>query len=248
MLGIRLTGPEAADSTDPGGVGSRRTDPDPTGVTTRVDGIATRGPYAKGTLKRQEILRVALEAVAQHGYRRTYISEIAQRVGLTQAGLIHHFRTREQLYEEIIRTRDEHDRDTFANAPHGLEGFFAVIEHNQHVPGLVQLYAEFSAEASHPGHPAHAFFRERYAYLREALVRDIELARVDGEFGDGVDPETAAELLISSADGLQLQWLIDRRIDMVARLRELWRGLCAASMTGGGARPNGAVRAPRMLN
>lgn len=115
--------------------------------------MATRGPYAKGTLKRQEILRVALEAVAQHGYRRTYISEIAQRVGLTQAGLIHHFRTREQLYEEIIRTRDEHDRDTFANAPHGLEGFFAVIEHNQHVPGLVQLYAEFSAEASTPAIP-----------------------------------------------------------------------------------------------
>ena len=191
--------------------------------------MASRGPYAKGAIKRQEILAAALEAVAQHGYRRTFISEIAERVGLTQPGLMHYFRTREELYQEIIRTRDEHDRDTIASARRGLEGYFAVIEHNQHVPGLVQLYVEFAAEASHPEHPAHTFFRERYMYLREALVRDVELARTDGEFGDGVDPETAAELLISAADGLQLQWLADRRIDMVARLRELWRGLCAPS-------------------
>jgi AcrR family transcriptional regulator len=168
-----------------------------------------------------------LDAVAEHGYRRAYIREIAERVGLTQAGLMHHFRTREHLYQEIIRTRDEHDRDEFAVAPRGVEGFFAVIEHNQRVPGLAQLYAEFSAEASHPEHPAHDFFRERFAYLREALARDVEQAREDGEFGGGVDALTAADLLISAADGLQLRWLIDREIDMVGRLRELWRSLCA---------------------
>ncbi len=203
--------------------------------------MAKRGPYAKGTIKRREILTAALEVVAEHGYRRTYISEIAERVGLTQPGLMHYFRTREHLYQEIIRARDEHDRDTLASTPRGLEGYFAVIEHNQHVPGLVQLYTEFAAEASHPDHPAHAFFRERYAYLRDALVRDVELAKADGEFGEGLDPDTAAELLISAADGLQLQWLIDRHIDMVARLRELWRGLCAASLTG--ARPAGTLQA-----
>lgn len=191
--------------------------------------MATRGPYAKGAVKRQEILAAALEAVAQHGCRRTFISEIAERVGLTQPGLMHYFRTREELYQEIIRARDEHDRDTIASTRPGVEGYFAVIEHNQLVPGLVQLYIEFAAEASHPEHPAHAFFRERYAYLRDALVRDVELARAAGEFGDGVDPTTAAELLISAADGLQLRWLGDRRIDMVAQLRELWRSLCELS-------------------
>ena len=199
----------------------------PIGGTAMVSRMATRGPYAKGTAKQQEILAVALDAVAEHGYRRAYIREIAERVGLTQAGLMHHFRTREHLYQEIIRTRDEHDRDEFAVAPRGVEGFFAVIEHNQRVPGLAQLYAEFSAEASHPEHPAHDFFRERFAYLREALARDVEQAREDGEFGGGVDALTAADLLISAADGLQLRWLIDREIDMVGRLRELWRSLCA---------------------
>ena len=132
--------------------------------------MATRGPYAKGTAKRAEILDAALEAVAQHGIRRTYVSEIAERVGLTQTGLMHHFRSREELYQEVIRTRDEHDRDAYADTPAGIEGYFAVIEHNRDVPGLVQLYVEFSAEATHPDHPSHEFFLERYRSLRAVCL------------------------------------------------------------------------------
>ncbi|WP_349427822.1 helix-turn-helix domain-containing protein [Microbacterium sp. LWS13-1.2] len=191
--------------------------------------MATRGPYAKGTAKRAEILEAALEAVAQHGTRRTYVSEIAERVGLTQTGLMHHFRSREELYEEVIRARDEHDRATYADAPTGIEGFFAVIEHNQEVPGLVQLYVEFSAEATHSEHPSHHFFLERYASLRTALERDVALARESGDMGGNVDPTAVADLLIAAADGLQVQWLLDRSVDMGGRLRALWSSLCLAS-------------------
>lgn len=193
--------------------------------------MASRGPYAKGTAKREEILTAALEAVAQHGYRRTYISEIADRVGLTQAGLIYYFRSREQLYQEVIRTRDEHDREAFAAAPPGIEGFFAVIQHNQQVPGLVQLYAEFAAEAAHPDHPSHDFFRGRYRYLRDALSRDVEQAQASGELRRDLDPAATADLLIATADGLQIQWLLDRSVDMVGRLRQLWATLANTEPT-----------------
>lgn len=191
--------------------------------------MATRGPYAKGAAKRTEILGAALEAVAQHGTRRTYVSEVADRVGLTQAGLMHHFRSREELYQEIIRARDEHDSATYAEAPTGIEGFFAVIEHNQAVPGLVQLYVEFSAEATHPEHPSHDFFLARYANLRDALERDISLAQDSEEMSGDVDAAAVADLLIAAADGLQTQWLLDRSVDMGGRLRALWRSLCLAS-------------------
>jgi AcrR family transcriptional regulator len=191
--------------------------------------MAVRGPYAKGTAKRAEVLAAALEVVARHGCRRTYVSEIAERVGLTQAGLMHYFRSREELYQEVIRTRDEHDYASYAETPRGIEGFFAVIEHNRQVPGLVQLYAEFSAEAAHPRHPSHDFFQQRYARLRESLEWDVRQAQDDGEMGPGADPSAIAELLMAAADGLQVQWLLDRDLDMVARLRALWQSLCAAS-------------------
>ncbi len=35
--------------------------------------------------------------------------------------------------------------------------------------------------------------------------------------------------MIVAADGLQVQWLLDREVDMAGRLRQLWRTLCAAS-------------------
>lgn len=188
-----------------------------------------RGPYAKGSAKRAEILDVALDVVAERGCRRAYVSEIAQRAGLTQAGLMHHFRSREELYEAVIRVRDEHDQATIAAEPPGIEGFLAVIEHNRQVPGLVQLYVEFSAEAAHSDHQSRGFFRDRYAELRGALERDIAFAQAEGRMGEHIDTVAAADLMIAAADGLQLQWLMDDTVDMVARLQELWRTLSVAS-------------------
>lgn len=55
--------------------------------------MAARGPYAKGLAKREEILEVALAHFAERGYDRASVREVARPVGLTQAGLLHHFRT-----------------------------------------------------------------------------------------------------------------------------------------------------------
>ena len=188
-----------------------------------------RGPYAKGAAKREEILSVALEVVAVKGCRKASNREIAERVGLTQAGLMHHFASREELYQEVLRARDLRDHATYFAPDPTIEGFLAVITHNAEVPGLVRLYVEFSAEASIPEHPAHAFFLERYAWLRGLGAGMIAHAQETGEMGHDLDVEAAVDLLLAAADGLQLQWLNDHAIDMVARLRRLWEGIVAAS-------------------
>jgi len=188
-----------------------------------------RGSYAKGLAKREEILAVALQVVAEQGCRSTSIREIARRVGLSQPGLMHHFETREALYVEVLRTRDALDRANFIGATDTFEGFLDVIRHNTSVPGLVQLYVEFSAEASVGKHPAHGFFKERYAWVREGTVRSIRNAQESGELGPDIDVEKTADLIVASADGLQQQWLIDRSIDMVARLELLWQFVQAES-------------------
>lgn len=191
--------------------------------------MSSRGPYPKGLAQRERILEAALDTVAQHGLSRAWTKSVAAQVGLSHAGLMHYFASREELYQEVLRVREERDRKDFAEIPQGVEGFLAVIEHNQHVPGLVQLYVEFSAEATHPSHPAHEYFAGRYADLREALHRDVTLAQANGEMAEDADPGVVSELLIAAADGLQVQWLLDDRVDMVGRLRGLWRDLCAAS-------------------
>lgn len=79
----------------------------------RVVFMARRGSYAKGIAKREEILDAALDIVARVGYSRTTVRELAQAVGLSQTGLLHYFGTKEQLFVEILRRRDEVDQRVF---------------------------------------------------------------------------------------------------------------------------------------
>lgn len=196
--------------------------------------MTRRGQYAKGAAKREEILAVALDVVAEFGCRNASNREIARRVGLTQPGLMHYFGSREELYMAVLRARDERDVATHWDDRPNFEGFLDVMEHNTQVPGLVQLYVEFSAEASIGKHPAHEYFIERYAWVRELSKQSIAAAQESGEFGPNVDPDLIADIIVATADGLQQQWLLDRSIDMVARLRAVWGGIAALSHLGAG--------------
>ena len=53
--------------------------------------------------KRREILDAALEVVARNGYSRTSVRELADAVGLSQAGLLHYFDSKEHLFAEVLR-------------------------------------------------------------------------------------------------------------------------------------------------
>lgn len=185
--------------------------------------MARRGSYAKGVAKREEILTAALDVIARNGYRRTSVRELADAVGLSQAGLLHYFSSKEELFQEILRKRDEVDASAFeGQRDTPIEGFFAVIRHNSEVPGLVQLYAQVSTEAGDPEHPAHEFFIERYRQFRamfSQLIRDEQAAgRVDAD----LDADRIANLFLAAADGLQTQWMLDPSIDMADHVAYLW--------------------------
>jgi AcrR family transcriptional regulator len=168
-------------------------------------GMASRGPYAKGVAKREEILRAALEVIARHGYRKTSTRELAAAVGLSEAGLLHYFGSKEQLFEAVLRARDEADIERFGGDGDLIGKLSAIVRHNGDVPGLVQLYSTFSAEAGDPQHGAHSFFVERYARLREALADAVRTRQADGSLNPSADPVTIATLLIALSDGLQIQ-------------------------------------------
>ncbi|MGW9437037.1 TetR/AcrR family transcriptional regulator [Streptomyces sp. NPDC055607] len=182
--------------------------------------MSQRGPYAKGVAKREEILRRALEVVARQGYRSASIQVIAEAVGLSQAGLLHYFGSKEELFTAILRKRDEVDR--LASAPlsdprAAREAFVRVVAHNAEVPGLVELFSRMAVEAVDPRHPAHAYFTEHGEVLRETVL--AALARLPHP--PALPPETLARVVQATADGLQLQWLLDPTIDMAGTMEAL---------------------------
>ncbi|MFD7159246.1 TetR/AcrR family transcriptional regulator [Kribbella sp. NPDC059898] len=165
---------------------------------------SSRGPYAKGVAKRAEILRAALEVIARHGYRKTSTRELAAAAGLSEAGMLHYFGSKEKLFEEVLRARDEVDAARFADED-PIDGLQAVIRHNGTVSGLVQLYSTFSAEAGDPEHTSHEFFVDRYATIRARLAATIRTRQSEGTLTPDADPDTIATLLIAVSDGLQVQ-------------------------------------------
>ena len=185
--------------------------------------MARRGSYAKGVAKREEILTAALDVIARNGYRRTSVRELADAVGLSQAGLLHYFSSKEELFQEILRKRDEVDTAAFdIDVDQPIEAFFGVIRHNSEVPGLVQLYAQLSTEACDPEHPAHAFFVERYVQFRAmfgGMLRDEQAA---GTIDPDLDVDRISNLFLAAADGLQTQWMLDPSIDMAEHVAYLW--------------------------
>jgi AcrR family transcriptional regulator len=172
-----------------------------------------RGPYAKTAKRREEILRIAIEVFAEYGYHGSSLREIASRVGLSETGLTHHFGGKAALLSAVIQERDDEDQAEFVDPP--FTDLRDLVRRNAQRPGVVQLFALLSAEATVDQHPAHEFFRERYERLRRRTVDDIRQGQRDGSIRDDRDPELAAIVVLALMDGLQIQWLYDRNADMV---------------------------------
>lgn len=179
-----------------------------------------RGRYAKGVAKREEILRAALELYARRG--RASLRELAARVNLTEAGVLHYFESKEDLFAAILRARDDADLATYRGDRNTVSGLLRIMRHNADVPGLVSLYAtQSSAAAADPEHPARPYFHERYRMVRGFLTEKIREHQRDGRVRATLDADRVAALLVAAADGMQIQWMLDQDFDMADHIEYL---------------------------
>jgi AcrR family transcriptional regulator len=184
-----------------------------------------RGSYAKGRERRQRILDAAWEAFATSGYRGATIAHIAERAGLTDAGVLHHFASKEELLVAVLERRDAQDQQRVEAAGSAAGSFpevlLALCEENASSRGLVQLFTVMAAESIEPGHPGHEHFHARYRRVRRDAAGRLRAAQRRGEIDPSIDPELVAPQIIALFDGLQLQWLLDPgEVDMVAVMRD----------------------------
>lgn len=190
-----------------------------------------RGSSPKGVAKRDEILQSALEVIAREGYRRASVKELADAVGLSQAGLLHYFDSKEELFVEILRAADNAAFARYGPVPDDVgidglrEGYLSVIAENSQVPGLVALFTHTAVEAAEPEHPGHDFFRIRGAWIRDGLGGALARLQREGVVTDAVEPDVLARILQAVSDGLQVQWMQEPEIDMAAIVGGLFDAL-----------------------
>jgi AcrR family transcriptional regulator len=171
---------------------------------------------ARGDARREQILDVALKSFAENGYRGSSIADIAAACGMSQAGLLHHFRTKADLLAGVLERRDRADGaamswDEPVSGIVNLRKLKTLVRANSRVPGLVKLFTVVTSEAVAPEHPAHKWVTGRYSRLQRDLADSLQRGIDDGSIRPDVSPDTVARQVFAMMDGLQVQWLLAPR-------------------------------------
>jgi AcrR family transcriptional regulator len=186
-----------------------------------MSSVKPRGRYSKGAERREQIIKTATDVFATEGFEGTALKRVAELVGVKEATLFHYFRGKQELLTAVLAERDRRGAAHADGDETGLRLLVPVAERNRREPGLTTLYAVASATANDPGHDSHGYFQERYATLVETLAEDIERRQAAGEVRRDVPPAALARLVVAVFDGLQLQWLYDKDVDMADGLAQL---------------------------
>lgn len=166
----------------------------------------------RGRQRRQAILEAALEEFSVNGSRGT-IASIAESAGITDAGLLYHFPTKEDLLLEVVRYHDElgtgvvgaSDRYVGVDPLAGIRSLASWGDWMDAQPNLQVLHTQISAQNLSSGTRGNDYFRDRYRGIIAVVAELFERARDAGELRADVDPVQEAHVFIGLLDGLRLQ-------------------------------------------
>jgi len=179
---------------------------------------STRGPYARTARIREAALEASLEVFGAAGYWGATFKDVAEKAGITSAGLTYHFADKDALLTAALSERDRRVRERIERRVQAgavdsrslAAEIEAIVEENISQQGLAEVHTIISAESVSSEHPAHELFRSRYKDTRERLARRFELIEEQENWTPPLPPSMLAILLIAVADGVQMQWLLDR--------------------------------------
>lgn len=189
------------------------------------------GRYAKGEAKRAEIKDAALTVLEREGEAGASMRVIAKEAGISLAGLMHYFPTRDRLLTEIQRDGDAKFEEWYRNSDADVdpgEALAQAMVDKANKPGSGTVYLSLAAAAAvDPSHPAAQYLRGRYEWMRTVVADHVRRRQAAGAVPTHVDANFAATALISAADGIQIQWMSDPSIDMGDHVRKVWEKLLA---------------------
>lgn len=174
--------------------------------------------------RREQILDAAVELFAASGSRGTSIAAVARRVGITDAGVLYHFKTKQDLLLAALAHYDDAvERHVAATRARGIELLRLVREWGagmERTPGISSLLITLSAEHLSGDSPARRYIQSRYHRQLDSYTAAFATAAAAGDLRADLDPVHEASALIAHLDGIRLQWfLLDRSFSMAGSVR-----------------------------
>lgn len=172
-------------------------------------------PQQRGEETRSRILDAAGECFARNGYDATGVAEICQHAGVTKGAFYYHFPSKQSLFIELLN-RWLADLDTqlravqagAATVPEGLLRMTGMAQHVfQMADGRLPIFIEFLTAARHDPALWQAVIAP-YRRYRDFFAGIVEAGIAEGTL-QPVDPNAAAQVIVSLAAGLVLQGVFD---------------------------------------
>lgn len=180
---------------------------------------AARRPYAtllaKGEDRRQRILSVAERLLARNGWRNTSLAQIAKEAGVTPAGLLHHFESKEQLLNAVLDARDADD-EIHADYRSGdlVTELSRVPERFDRAPELVGTFTVLLVENIAPDAPLHDRLLKRYRDAVEIITAIVTRGQETGQYRADLDAAAKAVEILAFINGMETLWLLDPTIQL----------------------------------
>lgn len=174
--------------------------------------------------RRQAILDAASALFSETGSRGTSIAAVAARAGVTDAGVLYHFKTKKDLVLAALENFDRKiERDMEEADLRGIDLLQATREWGrgmEDVPEIQSMLIVMSAEHLHQPGAARDYLQRRYKRLLNRYTRAFRDAAKAGDLRADLDPKHEATALIAHLDGIRFQWLLlDRTVSMAESVR-----------------------------
>lgn len=183
---------------------------------------------ARGRTQRERVLRAAMDIFSTQGFRGASLDAVADAVGITRQGLLHHFPSKVELLLGVLDLRQAEDHERvqrmFDHSQGMADALITLARRNEVRPELIRMFTILASESVDAEHPGHEWFVDRYRGLRSRMAERIEAEQRAGTLSAALAPDSIAVLLIAVMDGLQIQHLLDPgAVDLVEPLEDLLR-------------------------
>jgi AcrR family transcriptional regulator len=175
---------------------------------------------AKGEDRKQRILAVAQRLLTRNGWRNTTLAQIAGEAGVSPAGLLHHFESKEQLLHAVLDVRDADDDAHADRAGDLIAEITAVADRFYRAPELVGTYTVLLAESIDPEAPLHDRLVARYQGAVDIITELIRQGQRAGRYRMDMDVTLKAVQIIAFITGMETTWLLNPSIPLTEVFKE----------------------------
>ncbi|MFD9960666.1 TetR family transcriptional regulator C-terminal domain-containing protein [Amycolatopsis sp. NPDC058986] len=210
-----------------------------TAVPSPAAGSASDPEHLTQSEPRRRILETAWQLIAERGYHRVRIADIAKACGTSTATIHYHFPSKTEVLNEALRRNVKLAFDRQVAELHTIddahERLLRLVELQLPADGVLraewsvwlQVWNEVSLDPA-----LRSLYTDSYDRWLRTIAMTIRTGQEQGVFRD-VDPDDATTRLTALIDGLGIQVLTGRPGSTVATMRRHLNDFIAATIVGG---------------